>query len=445
MARYEVRRWEPVYGAPGSRDRRGGTYRPYIPDPLVGRPLTMDAILDARCAEVEASVRALAGTPGVRGLEGLARFLLRSEALASSRIEGLQVSPQQLALVELAEVEGLPLKGFSHNARLVANNVSALRQAGGALAAAATVTSEGIVGLHRALLPDHDPPGLRTVQNWVGGGSWHPLDAEFVPPPHEQVAGLLDDLAQYASGAGHSALIQAGLVHAQFETIHPFTDGNGRVGRALIHTVLTRRGLSRTAVLPVSLVLLTQSDAYIEGLTAYRYNGSPRDEAAQTGVNAWLTGFLNAVDLAVGQARAFSADVATLERVWAERLAEHRQAAGRTSQARAGSSLRRILEMLPEVPVMTARTVERMLGVSFPAAKSALEELLAAGILTARQVERNTTGYLAREIFDLLAITERRLASTRWDTREASPRRPVPPFPAARPEAAAWAAPSFRD
>jgi Fic family protein len=404
----------------------------------------VDAAVDARCAEVEASVRALAGSPGVRGLEGLARFLLRSEALASSRIEGLQVSPQQLALVELAEVEGLPLTGFSQNARLVANNVSALRQAGGALAAATTVTRDGIVGLHRALLPDHDPPGLRTVQNWVGGGSWHPLDAEFVPPPHERVADLLDDLAQYASGAGHSALIQAGLVHAQFETIHPFTDGNGRVGRALIHTVLTRRGLTRSAVLPVSMVLLTRSDAYVEGLTAYRYDGSPAGVTARTGVNAWLTGFLEAVDLAVAQAQIFSADVAALERVWADRLAGHRQASGRASQARAGSSLRRVLELLPEVPVLTARTVERMLGVSFPAAKSALEELLAAGVLTSRQVERNTTGYLAREVFDLLAITERRLASTKWDTREAPPRRPAPAPPAVHPGAVPGAAPSFR-
>ncbi|CAO5164358.1 cell filamentation protein, protein adenylyltransferase [Frankia sp. AiPs1] len=445
MAGYEARRWEPMHGAPGSRDRRGGTYQSYVPDPLVGRPLTVDAVLDTRCAEVEASVRSLADMPGARGLESLAHFLLRSEALASSRIEGLQVSPQQLALVELAEVEGLSLGGFSRNARLVANNVSALRQAGGALAAAKTISREGIVELHHALLPEHDPPGLRTVQNWVGGGGWHPLDAEFVPPPYEFVPGLIDDLSRDASGAGHSALIQAGLVHAQFETIHPFTDGNGRVGRALIHSVLTRRGLTRSAVLPVSLVLLTRSDAYVEGLTAYRYDGPPDGPAARTSIHAWLAGFLDAVDLAAGQARAFSRDVAALEQVWADRLAGHRlaghrHASGRALQARAGSSIRRILDMLPELPVMTARTVERVLRVSFPAAKQALEELVAADVLTARKVERNTTGYLAREVFDLLSLTERRLASTRWDTLAAPPRRPTPRVPAANRSAASGAA-----
>ncbi|WP_018637614.1 Fic family protein [Parafrankia elaeagni] len=430
MAGYEARRWEPDLGAPGSRNRRGGAYQLYVPDPLVGRALTVDPALDERCADVETSVRALAGSPGVGGLEGLARFLLRSEALASSRIEGLQVSPQQLALVELAEAEGLPLRGFSENARLVANNLSALRQAGGALVVAPRVTSDGIVGLHSALLPDLDPPGMRTVQNWIGGGSWHPLDAEFVPPPHDLVPGLLDDLGRYASGAGHSALVQAALVHAQFETVHPFIDGNGRVGRALIHTVLTRRGLTRAGVLPVSVILLTRSDAYVEGLTAYRYDGAPDSAAARIGINAWLRVFLDAVDLAVGQAAAFSADVAALEQTWVDRVARQRQALGRVSQVRAGSALRRILDMLPEVPVMTARTVERVLEVSFPAARSALEELVAADVLASRQVERNTTGYFAREIFDLLSITERRLASTRWDTREAPPRRPTPALPA---------------
>ncbi|SNQ48457.1 Filamentation induced by cAMP protein Fic [Frankia canadensis] len=429
MARYEDRRWEADHGAPGRRDRRGGLYRTYIPDPLIGRPLALDATLDARCAEVEASVRALAVGAGARGLEGLARFLLRSEALASSRIEGLQVSPQQLALVELAEFEGLPVRGFSQNARLVANNVTALRRAGGDLSGAATITRDGIVDLYRALLPGQKPPGPRDTQNWVGGGAWNPLDAEFVPPPSDCVPALLDDLARYASGGGHSALVQAGLVHAQFETIHPFSDGNGRVGRALIHTVLTRRGLTQAAVLPVSLVLLTRSDAYVAGLTSYRYDGPPDGEAARAGVGMWLAGFLDAVDLAVDQAQAFSADVAALERLWADRLARQRQAAGRSSRARAGSSLRRILDMLPETPVMTARTVERMLGVSFPAARSALEELVAADVLTSRQVERNTTGYLAPEIFDLLTITERRLASTRWDTREVLPGRPSPRLP----------------
>lgn len=83
----------------------------------------------------------------------------------------------------------------------------------------------------------------------------HPLDADFVPPAPERVGPLMDDLVAYLNGASHSPVVHAAPAHAQFETIHRFTDGNGRVGRALIHTVLTRRGLTTEAVLPVSLVL----------------------------------------------------------------------------------------------------------------------------------------------------------------------------------------------
>lgn len=117
---------------------------------------------------------------------------------------------------------------------------------------------------HGQALPDERHHGLREVQNWIGGNDWNPLDAQFVPPPPHHVEALMDDLVSYMNGGVHAPLVQAALVHSQFETIRPYTDGNGRVGRALIHTVLTRRGLTPSAVLPVSLVLLTRSDAYLD-------------------------------------------------------------------------------------------------------------------------------------------------------------------------------------
>jgi Fic family protein len=283
VAGWESARWEAAFDAPFRRDRRGGAYRRYLPDPLGARPLVVDASLAAKAARAEDGVRRLTADPGSHSLEGLARFLLRSEAIASSRIEGLRVSPQHVALAELAVAEGVRVRGFSESARLVANNITTLRQAATDLARSHSVSVEGIADLHRALLPDARHDGFRQAQNWIGGSDWHPLDAEFVPPPPERVRSLMDDLAQYASGAVHAPLVQAGLVHAQFETIHPFTDGNGRVGRALIHTVLTRRGLTRAALLPVSLVLLTRSDTYVAGLTAYRYDGPVDTQAAHAG------------------------------------------------------------------------------------------------------------------------------------------------------------------
>nr|MDT0660246.1 Fic family protein [Micromonospora sp. DSM 115978] len=389
----------------------------------------LDPALAVKSARIESQVRLLTHQPGGHGLEGLSRFLLRSEAIASSRIEGLQVSAQQVALAELAATEDAPIAGFTENARLVANNIVTLRRAAGVLAEAETVTTSGISDLHAALLPEHPHGGLRPVQNWIGGSNWHPLDADFVPPPPGEVRSLMEDLALYLSGAVHAPLIQAALVHAQFETIHPFVDGNGRVGRALIHTVLTRRGLSRVAVLPISLVLLTRSNEYVDGLTAYRYRGPADSVEAQVGVHQWVLTFLDAVEVAVQQAQRFVAELTELRAEWRERHAAYRKQAGYQRQARADAAAVRLLDVLPEVPVVTARTVQRLLGTSHQAARGALEELAKAGILQRKQVDRGTTGYLARSVFDLLTFAERRLASTRWDTRDSVPRRPVPARP----------------
>lgn len=430
MAGWQDARWMASLDAPSRRDRQGGAYRCYLPDPLESRPLVVDGDLAEQAARAETAARSLSDGPGSHSLEGLARFLLRSEAIASSRIEGLQVSAQQVALAEMALTENVPMRGFSENARLVTNNITTLRRAATDLADAPAVTVDGIVDLHRALLPADRHQGLRTRQNWIGGSDWHPLRAEFVPPPPNLVEGLMTDLARYASGAAHAPLIQAGLVHAQFETIHPFTDGNGRVGRALIHTVLTRRGLTRAAVLPVSLVLLTRAEDYVLGLAAYRYAGPPGGADAHTSTASWLQVFLDAVEIAVAQARRFAAEVEELRADWADRHRAHRERRGLRPTPRVDSSVARLIERLPEMPAMTAGTVERSLGVSDVAAQDALQELAAAGILQSKRVDGRTTGYLARDVFHLLSFAERQLASTRWDTRGSSPRRPVPVKPA---------------
>jgi Fic family protein len=271
--------------------------------------------------------------------------------------------------------------------------------------------------------------GLRTRQNWLGGSDWHPLEADFIPPPEDHVHALMSDLTAYMNSALHAPLIQAALVHAQFETIHPFTDGNGRVGRALIHTVLARRGMVRMAVLPVSLVMLTRSDAYVAGLTAYRYDGEPWEAEALAGVVAWLGVFLDAVEVATEQAAQFANEIADLRVEWDRRLMDERQRRGVRDRPRADSAAARLLDALPEAPLVTARSVERLIGVSYPTARAALEELADAEIVSRKQVEKNTTGYLARDIFDLLTFAERRLASTRFDTRDTPPDRPVPARP----------------
>ncbi|WP_284042858.1 Fic family protein [Actinoplanes sp. M2I2] len=432
MAERREARWDMAWEAPTRRDKRGGHYAPYIPDELLTRPVVISAELARTAAKVETAVRGLTEAPGTTGLDSLGRFLLRSEAIASSRIEGLQVSAQQVAFAELATTEDAPVTSFSENARLVANNIVTLRQAAGELAACEAIEPKNICDLHRALLPHHPQQGLRDKQNWIGGSDWHPLDADFVPPPPNDVPALIQDLTSYLSGAVHAPLIQAALVHAQFETIHPFADGNGRVGRALIHTVLTRRGLTRAAVLPVSLVLLTRSEEYVRGLTAYRHLGPSGGPEATTALETWLATFLQAVAIAVEQAQQFVVRLVELRQLWTDRYLTHRTDNGATRQPRADAAAMRLLPLLPEVPVTTPYSVQRLLAVSAPAARTALEELTAAGILSRRTVDRGTHAYLARDVFDLLTLTERRLASTRWDTRESAPRRPAPARPQGR-------------
>ena len=193
--------------------------------------------------------------------------------------------------------------------------------------------------------------------------------------------------------------------------------------------MLTRRGLTPSAVLPLSLVLLTKSDAYLEGLTAYRYDAAPASDAAQSGLETWLSTFLDAASLAAEQVIRFTMEVSELRSRWREQLAAHRSDRGVRQVPRAGSTVARLIELLPETPLVTARTVERMLEVSPPVARGALEELADAEVVSRKNVERGTTGYFARDVFELLTIAERRLASTRWDIRQSPPSRPVPALP----------------
>lgn len=333
----------------------------------------------------------------------------------------------RFALAEPAQVEDV--RGFSEQARLVANNISVLLGASQDLLEVEAVSVGDIVALHKALLPDERYQGLRGVQNWIGGSNWHPLDADFVPPVAAEVPELMEDLAGYLNGSIHAPLVQAALVHAQFESIHPFVEGNGRVGRALIHTVLGRRGLAPRAVLPVSLVLSTLRERYVSALTRFRFDGSPGSEVGVAGVEYWLDVFMDAANLAAEQAASIASEIAELETEWAARFARSRGAAGLRETPRADSAAARIMQILTEVPAMTTGTAKRMLGISFPPARAALEELAEAGILHRETVDRGSTGYIARDVLDLVTMAERRLASTRFDTSVAPPRRPFPVRP----------------
>lgn len=430
MGGWESARWSSDTGSGRPRrDRRSGDYLRYLPDTLVGVAVVVDTSTDCLIAEAERAVRAM-GHPG-RDLAGIARFLLRSEAIASSRIEGIAPSARQVALAELGQ--GEDVRGISEQAQLVANNMTVVREATTRLAEVDSVSTADVVALHRSLLP-HDPRhhGLRVVQNWIGGSDWHPLDAEFVPPAPEAVPALMDDLVGYLGGAVHSPFIQAALIHAQFETIRPFTEGNGRVGRALIHTVLARRGLTPDAVLPVSLVLSTLRETYIDGLRAYRFDGAADGPEGVAAWTSWIRTFAQATIQASGQAVRLADELTELRADWEERVAAHRVAKGAVRALRRDSATATVLADLPSTPVLTVRTARRIHRISHVAASRGLEELREAGILDSKTIGPGRHAYVCDDVLDTITWAERRLASTTFDTRASTPGSGVPAPPPER-------------
>lgn len=339
--------------------KTGGRYHAYLPNKLSSLQLSLPDELVDNIATAERRLLSLTRTETALGLEGIARFLMRSEAISSSRIEGIAPAPDKVALAELAAEE--PIYGLSRSAQLVANNMSVLRLAHNKLAHQDTVTLSHICDLQTQLLEQPRLTGIRTTQNWIGGSQWSPIDADFVPPPAPHVPELMDDVVKYLNSASHGALVQAAILHAQFETIHPFADGNGRIGRALIHLVLERRGLATSPVLPVSMVLGTWSEGYVTGLTAFR-NGD---------LNAWLDFFMEATHQAINQAERIAADVVELRDKWDARFREYRNQNGKTRVPRSDAAETIILRNLAEHPVLTASSASRTYAMSQSAAKRA--------------------------------------------------------------------------
>ncbi|MFJ6419231.1 Fic family protein [Paeniglutamicibacter sp. NPDC091659] len=194
-----------------------------------------------------------------------AALLLRSESVASSEIENLTAGAKRIALAQLGDHS-------STNASLIASNVAAMHAA---IALSDDLSLPNILAMHRALL-EASHPGiagkLRTAPVWIGGNSPH--SASFVPPRHEGVEAALNDLVAFMHRDDMPILTQVAIAHAQFETIHPFPDGNGRTGRALVGALLRNKGVTQKVTIPVSSGLLANTKSYFESLSAYQ-QGDP--------------------------------------------------------------------------------------------------------------------------------------------------------------------------
>jgi Fic family protein len=213
----------------------------------------------------------------------------------------------------------------------------------------------------------------------------------------------MDDLVEFTHRTDLPPLVQAAIAHAQFETVHPFADGNGRVGRALIHVVLRRRGLAPLYVPPVSLVLAAGAKAYVGGLTAFRED-RPAD---------WILLFTQAIERAAAKASKLVLRLAELQEHWRER-------AGRP---RRHSSAEALIVELPAHPIVTVATAQKFLGRSKQAVNEAIAVLAEKGVLHAITLAKRNRVWEARGLFDLIDDFERELATPE---DEGEPARPVP-------------------
>jgi Fic family protein len=409
------------------RDRRPCEYGAYVPDRLSRRRFTIDGDVAADLSEAEATVRALdESARALSNSEALARLLLRAEAVASSRIEGLEVGGRRLLRAEADRSFGDEVRDVT--AAEVLGNIEAMRWATGAFSPGDTLDVDGVREIHRRLLsdtPHRDLAGVvRKTQNWIGGSSYNPCSADFVPPPSRLVPRLLADLCEFVNSDALPPVAQAAVAHAQFETIHPFADGNGRTGRALVHVVLRRRGLIQRVVPPISLILATDAKQYIAGLNAFRHIGSPTSDAAARGVNRWLATFASATRRAATDAIAFEAEIETIQQTW-------RTALGRI---RANSATDLLLQALPGAPIVTAASAAQLVGRSTQAANEAIRTLVAAGVLEQINAGRaRNRAFEAGAVIDAFTRFERSLASPTRNTKSAPPARRVPAGPRRQP------------
>lgn len=376
--------WNPVLYAP-PKYRRACRYRAFIPDSLSGTEFDVSSRVAGVISDAQQAIARL-NSGAAPGLAPLARLLLRTESIASSKVEGMQVGIRQLARAESkADMGGKVSPAILE----VLGNIDAMQLAVDEASSAQSIRVSHIVAIHRKLMTNapnsHVAGVVRTGQNWIGGNDYNPCGADFVPPPPESVMPLMEDLCAAIEDDSLPPLVQAALVHAQFETIHPFDDGNGRTGRALIHVVLRRRGIATTYVPPISVVLAADRDRYIDGLTRFR----------EGNVGRWTEEFCVATATSAGLATACLEAVAELMAAWRSLLSHG-------PDPRSDAAAWAVIDVLPAHPVITAPVAAAATGRAKAAIHHAIKQLTECGVLIPLSESKRNRSWEAVGILDLL-------------------------------------------
>ncbi|WP_104169716.1 Fic family protein [Cryobacterium sp. M23] len=372
----EERPWRSVQDEYGLRTQKrlaSGPYLASVPALISDLDIPFDSEMHALTEEAASELARFDAEVGQIAAP-FASILLRTESASSSEIENFTSGARQIALAELGE-------HASKNAQLIVGNVRAMQAA---LALSESIDGNAILEMHRALLEQSNPDIVghwRDQQVWIGGGSFGPHTAQFVPPHQDRVPALMDDLVAFANRVDLPVLAQTAIAHAQFETIHPFPDGNGRVGRALIQAMLRSGGLTQNVAVPVSAGLLHDTGRYFDALSAYRSGD----------VAPIIRSIAEASFAAVHNGRILVADLESVQVEWRGRIS-----------ARRDSAVHRLVGILLRQPVIGAAAAAAQLGISSVNAQVAIDRLVDANILTQITDGRRNRIWLAKDVVQVL-------------------------------------------
>jgi len=341
---------------PNREDRFLDRIEVEIPARIAGQTLHLHQSTIVAC---EDAVRAIASLEGDgEHLSALGELLVHTEAVASSRIEHIYADLDEVARASIGE------QATNTAVRTVAS-VRALGDLTASCNRGVRLAEKAILQAHARLLEGDPLEGqfagrYRVQQNWIGGSDFTPRGAVHVPPPHDLVADAMADLAAFANRDDLPALAQAAVVHGQFEAIHPFTDGNGRVGRGIISASLRRRRVTQTVVVPVAAAMLGDIDTYFDRLKDYR-DGNP---------DALVTHLAECSVAAADTARDSAKRLGQLPEKWRAQV-----------RPRRGSAAETLVDGLMATSILDIARAESLTGVSRPRTYQAIDRLAEVGVL----------------------------------------------------------------
>lgn len=342
---------------------------------------TIVALEEAAIAIASLDVTAASRMAAISG------FLLRSEAVSSSKIEHVDAKRNDYARAMLGLKATDQANSMVAAAEAVQNMINDAGTTG-------EVRLEALLAAHKTLMKDDPMDGrhagvFRDVQNWIGGSDYSPRGAIHVPPPAELVPGLMDDLMAFCARLDVPIMAQAAIAHAQFESIHPFTDGNGRIGRALIGAISRRRRLTRNTVTPIASAMVADVETYFSLLNNYR----------EGDVDPFVLYLAKSSLRAAEAARESVASLDALPAAWTE-----------AARPRKGSADEKIIPWLLERPVFEAHSAASIAGIEERSIYRVLDRLTSAGILTQVTQSQRNRAWAATEVLDEVDRLNRRLA-----------------------------------